>query len=390
MKKTSDTLFIKPTVNLDIDFLMNKVDDFKNNFSILKKDKDCLKYITEKEKFEIKLYLTKDTKINLQRNRLSDVLFRTIKISLLDKKHCLYKYLNDQISKENLKKEIVININHNIDVFLNNIKLEYLKDVNSLLEYEFIPYLLTREDFISFLEQIDYNSNVNKYKYKENLEFFAEYLDIDCIFLSSKNWNIFYVATNISISKLENYQINQYYINKFNSMKHNILELSNQKIYRYSDYIFYGLYFKLFNHQEIDFIYNNLYSKYYENIIDVQSDQKVDEINLLLKYNNYNKQILKQAKVLICEIDFDAIKHSIKISRLLSNNYKVYIDLSGLLITDIYKLDKNPADVVQKIKADIIDTLFNKIKILAELNNISEKELNYRINNHIVFDFNLY
>lgn len=49
MKKTSDTLFIKPTVNLDIDFLMNKVDDFKNNFSILKKDKDCLKYITEKE-----------------------------------------------------------------------------------------------------------------------------------------------------------------------------------------------------------------------------------------------------------------------------------------------------------------------------------------------------
>lgn len=94
--------------------------------------------------------------------------------------------------------------------------------------------------------------------------------------------------------------------------------------------------------------------------------------------------------MLICEIDFDAIKHSIKISRLLSNNYKVYIDLSGLLITDIYKLDKNPADVVQKIKADIIDTLFNKIKILAELNNISEKELNYRINNHIVFDFNLY
>ena len=390
MKKTSDTIFLKPTVNLDMDFLINKVDDFKHNFSILKKDKDCLKYITEKEKFEIKLYLTKDTKINLQRNRLSDVLFRTIKISLLDKKHCLYKYLNDQISKENLKKEIVININHNIDVFLNNIKLEYLKDVNILLEYEFIPYLLTREDFISFLEQIDYNSNVNKYKYKENLEFFAEYLDIDCIFLSSKNWNIFYVATNISISKLENYQINQYYINKFNSMKHNILELSNQKIYRYSDYIFYGLYFKLFNHQEIDFIYNNLYSKYYENIIDVQSDQKVDEINLLLKYNNYNKQILKQAKVLICEIDFDGIKHSIKISRLLSNNYKVYIDLSGLLITDIYKLDKNPADVVQKIKADIIDTLFNKIKILAELNNISEKELNYRINNHIVFDFNLY
>lgn len=106
MKKTSDTLFIKPTVNLDIDFLMNKVDDFKNNFSILKKDKDCLKYITEKAKFEIKLYLTKDTKINLQRNRLSDVLFLTIKISLLDKNHYLYKYLNDQISKENFKREI--------------------------------------------------------------------------------------------------------------------------------------------------------------------------------------------------------------------------------------------------------------------------------------------
>ena len=390
MKKTSDTLFIKPTVNLDIDFLMNKVDDFKNNFSILKKDKDCFKYIIEKEKFEIKLYLTKDTKINLQRNRLSDVFFYEIKISLLDKNHYLYKYLNDQISKENFKREIVININHNIDIFLNNIKLEYLKDVNSLLEYEFIPYLLKREDFISFLEQIDYDSNLNKYKYKENLEFFAEYLDIDCIFLSSKNWNIFYVATNMSIFKLENYQINQYYINKFNSMKHTILELSNQKIYRYGDYIFYGLYFKLFNHQEIDFIYNNLYSKYYENIIDVQSDQKVDEINLLLKYNNYNKQILKQAKTLIGDINFDLIEYSIKISRLLSNNYKVYIDLSGLLITDIYKLNKNPSDVVEKIKHNIMDTLFNKIKILAKLNNISEEELNYRISNNIVFDFNLH
>ena len=98
MKKTSDTLFIKPTVNLDIDFLMNKVDDFKNNFSILKKDKDCFKYIIEKEKFEIKLYLTKDTKINLQRNRLSDVFFYEIKISLLDKNHYLYKYTIDKIT----------------------------------------------------------------------------------------------------------------------------------------------------------------------------------------------------------------------------------------------------------------------------------------------------
>lgn len=390
MKKTSDIMFLKPTVNLEIDFLMNKIDDFKNNFSVLKKDKDCLKYITEKEKFEIKLYLTKDTKINLQRNRLLDVLFRTIKISLLDKNHCLYKYLNDQISKETFKKEIVININHNIDIFLNNIKLEYLKDVNSLLEYEFIPYLLKREDFISFLEQIDYDSNVNKYKYKENLEFFADYLDIDCIFLSSKNRNIFYVATNMSISKLENYQINQYYINKFNSMKHNILNLSNNKIYRYGDYIFYGLYFKLFNHQEIDFIYNNFYSKYYENIVDVQSDQKVDEINLLLKYNHYNKQILKQAKTLIYDINFDVIEYSIKISKLLSNNNKVYINSSGFLITDIYKLEKNPDEVLEKIKHNIMDTLLNKIKILAELNNISEEELNYRISNNIVFDFNLY
>lgn len=388
MKKTSEIMFLKPTVSLDIDFLMNKVDDFKNNYSVLKKDKDCLKYITEKEKFEIKLYLTKDTKINLQKNRLSDVLFRTIKISLLDKNHCLYKYLNDQISKETFKKEIVININHNIDIFLNNIKLEYLKDVNSLLEYEFIPYLLKREDFISFLEQIDYDSNVNKYR--DNFNFFAEYLDIDCIFLSSKQWNIFYVATNMSISKLENYQINQYYINKFNSMKHNILELSNQKIYRYGDYIFYGLYFKLFNQQEIDFIYNNLYSKYYENIVDVQSDQKVDEINLLLKYNNYNKRILKQAKIFIYDINFDVIEYSIKTSKLLSNNNKVYINSSGFLITDIYKLEKNPDEVLEKIKHNIMDTLLNKIKILAELNNISEEELNYRISNNIVFDFNLY
>lgn len=267
MKKTSDTIFLKPTVNLDIDFLINKVDDFKHNFSILKKDKDCLKYITEKEEFKIYLYLTKDTKINLQRNRLSDVFFYEIKISLLEKNNCFNKYLNDEISKETFKKEIVININHNIDIFLNNIKLKYLKDINSLLEYEFIPYLLKREDFISFLEQIDYNSNVNKYR--DNFNFFADYLDIDCIFLSSKNWNIFYVATNMSISTLKNYQINKYYINKFNSMKHNILNLSNQKIYRYSDYIFYGLYFKLFNHKEIDFIFNNFYSRYYENIIDV-------------------------------------------------------------------------------------------------------------------------
>lgn len=300
----------------------------------------------------------------------------------------MYKYLNDQISKETFKKEIVININHNIDIFLNNIKLEYLKDVNSLLEYDFIPYLLKREDFISFLEQIDYDSNVNKYR--DNFNFFAEYLDIDCIFLSSKQWNIFYVATNMSISKLENYQINQYYINKFNSMKHNILELSNQKIYRYGDYIFYGLYFKLFNQQEIDFIYNNLYSKYYENIVDVQSDQKVDEINLLLKYNNYNKRILKQAKIFIYDINFDVIEYSIKTSKLLSNNNKVYINSSGFLITDIYKLEKNPDEVLEKIKHNIMDTLLNKIKILAELNNISEEELNYRISNNIVFDFNLY
>lgn len=388
MKKTSEIMFLKPTVSLDIDFLMNKVDDFKNNFSILKKDKDCLKYITEKEEFKIYLYLTKDTKINLQRNRLSDVFFYEMKISLLDKNNCFNKYLNDELSKENFKKEIVININHNIDIFLNNIKLEYLKDVNSLLEYEFIPYLLKREDFISFLEQIDYDSNVNKYR--DNFNFFAEYLDIDCIFLSSKNRNIFYVATNMSISKLENYQINQYYINKFNSMKHNILELSNQKIYRYGDYIFYGLYFKLFNQQEIDFIYNNLYSKYYENIVDVQSDQKVDEINLLLKYNNYNKRILKQAKIFIYDINFDVIEYSIKTSKLLSNNNKVYINSSGFLITDIYKLEKNPDEVLEKIKHNIMDTLLNKIKILAELNNISEEELNYRISNNIVFDFNLY
>lgn len=384
MKKTSDTIFLKPTVNFDMDFLINKVDDFKHNFSILKKDKDCLKYITEKEKFKIYLYLTKDNKINLQRNRLSDVFFYEIKVSLLDKNNCFNQYLNDEISKEVFKKEIEININHNIDIFLNNIKLKYLKDVNSLLEYEIMPYLLKKEDFISFLEQIDYDSNINKYR--DNFNFFADYLDIDCIFLSSKNWNIFYLVMNMSISKLENYQINQYYINKFNSMKHNILNLTNNKIYRYGDYIFYGLYFKLFNAQEIDFIYNNFYSRYYEHIVDVQSDQKVDEINLLLKYNNYNKQILKQAKTLIYDINFDAIEYSIKISKLLSNNNKVYINSTGFLITDIYKLEKKPADVLETIKHNIMDTLFNKIKILAKLNNISEEELNYKINNNIVFD----
>lgn len=37
MKKTSEIMFLKPTVSLDIDFLMNKVDDFKNNYSVLKK-----------------------------------------------------------------------------------------------------------------------------------------------------------------------------------------------------------------------------------------------------------------------------------------------------------------------------------------------------------------
>lgn len=92
---------------------------------------------------------------------------------------------------------------------------------------------------------------------------------------------------------------------------------------------------------------------------------------------------------MIYDINFDAIEYSIKISKLLSNN-KVYINSSGFLITDIYKLEKNPAEVLEKIKHNIMDTLFNKIKILAKLNNISEEELNYRISNNIVFDFNLY
>ena len=302
---------------LDIhNFVINIDDDINKQLSILKEERNIISYIKDKDSeyvdfmlrsgimnkgsVEFTYYLNPDNSLTTKRTQYN-YLFTSIKFRKR-KNNIINKYLFSKITEEelfaNLKTTILNHINSEI-VKYKKVILNEKKFNLELLSDDLYKYMLSNNVILNILKSCG-TTNSNSLFYQSNVNLLKK-LNMD-IPLIPYNPNVekFFINTfkfkkrNIHSDIKETVIIDYYQLNDYNltESKRKFFLDTKQRIFNHNgelnsiiDYPFYtlerhkenpillnrlifGLYFKLFSKQEIDYINNNYLFCYIAMIVD--------------------------------------------------------------------------------------------------------------------------
>jgi hypothetical protein len=302
---------------IDCSFILSELDIFKLDYAIFKDSPEFLEEL--KDEYCACYIKINNDKIELLKNYGASSKYLNKTINFLENDICL-KYLNNEINEKQFKNKMS-------DFYFNEV-LELMIEIKKYLlengflktyeEYTDLSLFLTNDSFFNMLNkiQLDISNNVNDSNiiiYDQQSETIINKMNLDRVllidfkdlidsgyrFLSHRNVINF---TNCQKYEQLDYQVNNKRLEKFNIIKKKIfneieyyLDLLNNMEDRYFsdkseqiltcffDFILYGLYFKLFNKEEIYFLEKN-------KILFFLSKKRCseDEFKLLLNKNNFD------------------------------------------------------------------------------------------------------
>lgn len=294
--------FTKFKNGIDCSFILSELNIFKSDY-------DCFKYdymfvqLLKKKSYLFYIKINNDEIELIKENQYSNKAIYQ-KLLFLENDICL-QYLNNKIDEKEFKNKLS-------EYYFEKIQKYIIEIKNYLLEYGYIKtfkthprlvYLLTTESLFDILHNID----IENIQCNFTIEDILNNLNIDIVLLlkfkeliDNGYGNLFSFRFNISqfISyEKSGYKITKERRQKFNIIKKEIfnsnfssllsdnpnnLTLKDRSFLNFMfNFIFYGLYFKLFNINELDFLEKNKLLLY----LSKHTYSKTD-FELLLKKNN--------------------------------------------------------------------------------------------------------
>lgn len=429
-------------------YKINIDDDIKQIISDFKKDREMLKVaiITNNQEYKdyclncgynhrdsvcISYYISLDGEISINYKPASQLLFEMNFYK--NKNNLINMFLCSKIDEkefvEKMKKHIINQINKTLVKYKKIITTNKL-NFKLLNKHTVLINLISKDFFIDFLSQsdfnkislnLDYNEKHNilyKILYKLRLEqallFYNKELDqyINDHFSLSNNImpkELYYSdkSTNPNYSDIKNYDLTEFKKERFIEIKHNFLRNLNLKNYFDSediDYkgiylnirssvilsrILFGLYFKLFNKDEIELIKNRNMLTSLSMVIEK------DLFDYILKINNIN---INDITFFITVGQLNKIKNKYVYSNFLNtDNTKIVMKPNGnfleakymnLLIEYLKEYDLLIVDEYSHFidnGKEVINKLIENIKIFSIMYNIEESFLENRILNNLKF-----
>ena len=287
---------------IDCSFILSELNIFKSDYAIFKDDYIFIKILKKKScLFYIKI--NNDEIELMKENQYSNKAIYQ-KLLFLENDICL-QYLNNKIDKKEFKNKLSEYYFEKFQKYIIEIK-NYLLEYGHIKTFKTHPrlvYLLTTESLFDILHNID----IENIQCNFTIEDILNNLNIDIVLLLKFKELIDNVYGNLfsfrfNISQFISYEKSGYKITKERRQKFNIIKkelfnsnflnllsdnpnnltLENRSFLNFMfNFIFYGLYFKLFNINELDFLEKNKLLLY----LSKHTYSKTD-FELLLKKND--------------------------------------------------------------------------------------------------------
>lgn len=390
-------------IHIDIKDVILYFKNVKYKFNILKVN-DALSKSVFPNKYNIKIYITKDMKFYIKQYDFA-YLFLEIKLGFFENKF-IKKFFSDEISESEFEKELNKLITTRIKKKLVNLKSDYVvKNSNLLTKHPYLIDIIDIEEFISIVnknpELVFPKKMIEKISHKINgyeVYIFNEFIYKKII--SKKYLNIFNFYGKVNINVLD-------------SMK----ELSDDALYELKDTVFNVIESSdlHFNSQEYVILYL-LLRKGITNIKEIENremkkirtDLKIlSNFCSIMKYDDLyvdvSQEYVLRERVYLLKDKF--IYNSKKISFMLNIHYKD--DMSNIQnlenidrlfdllfkfkkiyirnFINVYYRENDNDDFFINFIQDLKNKLLELVPIYTKLYNISEDELKNKINNNIKF-----
>lgn len=390
-------------IHIDIKDVILYFKNVKYKFNILKVN-DALSKSVFPNKYNIKIYITKDMKFYIKQYDFA-YLFLEIKLGFFENKF-IKKFFSDEISESEFEKELNKLITTRIKKKLVNLKSDYVvKNSNLLTKHPYLIDIIDIEEFISIVnknpELVFPKKMIEKISHKINgyeVYIFNEFIYKKII--SKKYLNIFNFYGKVNINVLDSMkELSDDALYELKDTVFNVIESSDLHFNSQEYVILYLLLRKgITNIKEIENremktirtdlkILSNFCSimKYDDLYVDVSQEYVLRERVYLLKDKFiYNLKKISFMLNIHYKDDMSNIQNLENIDRLFDLLFKFKKIYIRNFINVYYRENDNDDFFINFIQ-DLKNKLLELVPIYTKLYNISEDELKNKINNNIKF-----
>ena len=383
-------------IDVDIKDVILYFKNIKQKFNILKVN-DILSKSVFPNKYNIKIYITKDMKFYIKQYDFA-YLFLEIKLGFFENK-TIQKFFSDEISESVFKTELEKLIKTRIQKKLINLKSDYVvKDSKLLTKHPYLIDIIDIEEFILIVnknpELVFPKKMIEKISNKING--YEVYIFNEFIFnkiIARKYLNIFNYGGKINIHILDSMKdLSDADLYELKNTVFNVIESSDY--FNFQEYVIIYLLLKkgIINEKEIENfnmklkILSNLYSVmiYDDLYVDVSNEYvlRKERVYSLKDKFIYNSERISFILNIHFKDDMSKLKDLENIDRLFDLLFKfkkIYIRN----FTNAYYRENDNDDFFINFIQDLKNKLLEFVPIYSNLYNVSEDELKNKINNNI-------
>lgn len=381
-------------IDIDIKDVIIYFQNIKQKFNILKVN-DTLSKSVFPNKYNIKIYITKDMKFYIKQYDFA-YLFLEIKLGFFENK-TIKKFFSDEISESVFEKELGKLIKTRIQKKLITLKSDYVvKDSKLLTKHPYLIDIIDIEEFISIVnknpELVFPKKMIEKISNKING--YEVYIFNEFIFnkiIARKYLNIFNYGGTVNIHILDSMKdLSDTGLYELKNTVFNVIESSDY--FNSQEYVIIYLLFKkgIINEKEIEnfnmklkilsnldsvMIYDDLY-------VDVSNEYVLRERVYLKDKFIYNSEKISFLLNIHFKDDISRIQNLENIDRLFDLLFKFKKIYIRNFINAYYRENDNDDFFINFIQ-DLKNKLLEFVPIYSNLYNVSEDELKNKINNNI-------